>query len=408
MPTNTLNDTQCRAARPGEKPYKLFDGGGLYLFVTPSGAKSWRLAYRFNLSSKTMTFGLYPEVTLAQARAQRDEAKAILRQGRDPGAEKAKPKEVETVLTFVKASDDYWDGREDISESYRANAKNAIRQHLVPQLGERDVRTITKQDLLGALNAMDAAGLLDYVRKTRMWVSQVFEYLLEQGKVESNPASQINPRKAFRRRKAQHMAALEQRDIPEFMARLALENPSLLSVIACEMLALTWTRTKELRMMKWEELEWEQALWRVPADNMKRGEYHLVPLSKQALRLLAQLRQRSRGSVYVFPHETRLDRPMSENTILFLMYRIGYKGRMTGHGWRSVASTWANERGYNPDAIERQLSHVPHDPVRAAYNRAAYLPQRQQLLQDWADWLKSCKPDAGVEQSGEAPALRLA
>jgi integrase len=289
----------------------------------------------------------------------------------------------------------YWDGRRDVSDGYAKNAKRGIEMHLCPTIGDQPVREVSRDDLLAALNTVDAAGRHVYVRKIRMWVGQVFEWAIEQGYAEINPATTINSRKAFGAAQVEHFAALEQRDMPEFLGRVALER-ELNSVIACRLLALTWTRTKELRMMQWEQLEGDT--WRVPARTMKSREYHLVPLSHQAQALVEKMRARSRGSTYVFPADNRLDRPMSENAILYLVYRIGYKGRMTGHGWRAVGSTWANERGYNSDAIELQLAHAPKDETRAAYNRAAYLSLRRKMLQDWADWMDLCEPDAGSVQ----------
>src|SRR5690606_28782828 len=222
---------------------------------------------------------------------------------------------------------------------------------------------------------------------------------------KENPAMLINPKKAFGRATVEHFAALELRDLPDFLARLNMEG-SLQSVLACRMLGLTWTRTTELRMMRWDEIEGK--VWRVPAGRMKRRKYHLVPLSRQALDILDVMRARSRGSEYVFPSDRRVDRPMSENSILYLLHRIGYKGRMTGHGWRAVASTWANENGYSKDAIERQLAHSPEDKIRAVYNRAEYMPEREAMLQAWADWLDSHNADAGLVEGGQAPARRLA
>lgn len=393
MPTNTLNDAQCRAAKPAERARKLFDGGGLHLFISPTGSKTWRLAYRFAGKPKTLSFGPYPEVSLSEARNKRDATKAALRDGLDPMVVK-RPTERKSI-SLSDANEKYWDGRKDVSAGYVENARRGIELHLCPTLGKRPMREIGRDDLLTALNAMDAAGRHVYVRKVRMWVSQVFEWAIEQEYAEENPAATINPKKAFSKTRVRHYAALEQRDMPEFMARIALEK-ELNSVLACRLLALTWTRTKELRTMKWSEIE--EVYWRVPAETMKADEYHLVPISRQARAIIEKMRARSRGSEYVFPSENRLDRPMSENTILYLMYRLGYKGRMTGHGWRSVASTWANERGYNVDAIERQLAHAPDNKTRAAYNRAGYLPERERILQDWADWMESCEPDTGPVQ----------
>lgn len=395
MATNTLNDAQCRAAKPSEKPRKLFDGGGLYLYVSPTGAKTWRLAYRLDGKPKTISFGAYPQVSLSEARSRRDAIKATLRDGLDPMAVK-RPTKLKNI-SLAAATERYWGARKDVSTDYRIMAEHGIEMHLCPTLGKLPVREIGREELLAALNVMDAAGRHVYVRKVRAWVSQVFEWAIEQGYANENPAVTINPKKAFGAARVQHFSALEARDVPDFLARIALEG-ELNSALACRLLALTWTRTKELRMMKWEQIE--EDYWRVPASTMKSDEYHLVPISRQARAIIEKMRTRSRGSRYVFPSENSLDRPMSENTILYLMYRLGYKGRMTGHGWRSVASTWANEREYSVDAIERQLAHAPDDKTRAAYNRASYLPRRKKMLQDWADWIDSCESDASIVQGG--------
>lgn len=382
MPTtNTLTDAKCRAAKATDKPIKVFDGGGLHLYVSPTGAKVWRLAYRFNGKPLTMSIGPYPEVTLSQARDKRDTAKAALRDGIDPMDKRRDRKR--DAMTLHAASEAFWAGRKDVSDSYRDNATRAIEMHALPALGTRAIGSITRDDLLTTLMHLDAAGKHEYVRKVRMWLAQVWDWAIEQGHAATNPARLIRPEKAFGKTKVQHFAALELTEIPDFLARLALED-DLQSVLACKMLALTWTRTNELRMMLWSEIDGD--LWRIPAGRMKRGRDHLVPLSSHALALLENLKLRSRGSVYVFPNARRPDRPMSENAILYLIGRIGYGGKMTGHGFRTVASTWANEGGYNRDAIERQLAHVPKDQVRAAYNRAEWIAERRTMLQAWSDW----------------------
>jgi integrase len=217
-----------------------------------------------------------------------------------------------------------------------------------------------------------------------MWLRLVLDHCVEQGYATVNAAALIDPRKAFGRRAVENFAAVKTADVPALLQRLALED-ELQSVLACRLLALTWVRTVELRTMQWPDLEGD--LWRIPKGRMKRRREHLVPLSRQALEILDKLRARSRGSPYVFPAEHRDDRPMSENSVLYLLHRIGYKGRMTGHGWRAVASTWANESGYSADVIERQLAHAPDDRTRAVYNRAEWLPERRAMLQAWADWL---------------------
>ena len=382
MPTNTLTDAQCRAAKPDAKAQKLFDGGGLHLFISPKGAKVWRLAYRLAGKPQTMSLGAYPAVSLAAARAKRDELKAQLREGADPAAPRKAQRSSKT--TFQAACVAYWQGRKDLTDQYRENALRGLELHLWPALGAKPIDAITREDLLAELQRMDAAGLHVYVRKVRMWSGQVFDQAVETGAAKINPAALIRPERAFGKAPVQNFAAVPLSEVPELMQRLDLEG-ELQSALACRMLALTWVRTTELRQMEWSEIEGD--LWRIPKARMKRGREHLVPLSSQALEILKKMRARNRGGRYVFEADHRSDRPMSENAVLYLLHRMGYKGRMTGHGWRSVASTWANERGHNPDAIERQLAHVPGDEVRAAYNRAAYLPERRAMLQAWANWL---------------------
>lgn len=379
MPTtNTLTDAVCRAAKPGAKAVKMFDGGGLFLFVSPKGAKVWRLAYRVNGKAQTATIGPYPLIGLAEARKKRDEIKLKLLAG-EPLAKRAK-----RSLTLSEACGEYWGGRDDLSASYLANAKRALEMHIEPKLGAVPVAELTREQVLDALKVMDAAKLYEYVRKTRMWLSQVLDWAVENGHAEANVAATIKADKAFGKAPVEHFAAVSLPEVPALMERIALEG-EIQSVLACRLLALTWTRTVELRMMEWSEIHGDQ--WVIPAGKMKRRREHVVPLTVQAMGIIENMRARSRGSPYVFPGDHRIERPMSENAILYLLHRCGYKGRMTGHGFRSVASTWANDAGHNPDAIERQLAHVPADMTRAAYNRAAYLPQRRAMLQAWADWL---------------------
>lgn len=389
MPTNSLTDARCRAAKSDGKALKLFDGGSLFLYISPTGSKTWRLAYRVDGKPQTLSIGPYPAVGLAEARQKRDEAKAKIRDGAD-----LKPRRERVTMTLETACATYWAGRKDLSADYLSNATRAIEMHVTPQLGKRPIGQITREELLEALMHLDAAGKHEYVRKVRMWLGQVWDWAVEQGQATINPARLIRPEKAFGKSKVEHFAALELTDMPGFLERLALEK-ELQSVLACKLLALTWVRTNELRMMLWTEIDGD--LWRIPDGKMKRRRDHLVPLSRQALEILERLKARSRGSVYVFPNDLRTDRPMSENAVLYLIGRMGFKGRMTGHGFRTVGSTWANERGYNPDAIERQLAHAPEDKVRASYNRAEHIGIRRGMLQDWADWLipDQCPPHAG-------------
>lgn len=381
MPTNTLTDTKCKTAKPKEKGYKLFDGHGLYLMVTPAGGKLWRLTYRLNGKAQTVSMGAYPVLSLADARAKRDEMRLALLNGESLKASKKKD-----TMTLSKACMEYWDTRKDITDRYRGNAINALNSHICHKLGDRLISEINRADILDALKVMDAAGLSVYVRKTRIWLSHVFDWAVEHEYCSINPCSLIDPKKAFSATKVESFAALELGEVHEFMRRLDFEGV-ILSAIACRMLALTWVRTKELRLMEWTEIDGD--VWRIPAGKMKRRKDHMVPLPRQAIELLENLRARSRGSKYVFPNDRRLDRPMSENAVLYLIGRMGYGKRMTGHGFRTVASTWANENGFNPDAIERQLAHTPENKIRSVYNRAEFMDDRRKVVQAYADWLMS-------------------
>lgn len=386
MATNTLTDSQCRGFKPRDKGYKKFDGEGLYLWITPQGSKLWRQAYRWGGKEQTISWGPYPQVSLSEARARRDEAKRQLRDGINPRAADAPAKP--SAPTFSACAGLYWASRKDCTPKYIDNATRALDAYLVPALGDRPVDAITRNDLLAELRKVDDAGKHVYVRKIRLWADAVFEWARANGHCEHNPAAEIDPKRAFATAKVEHFAALEPREMPQLFERLAFEDPQQQSVLALRMLAYTWVRTTELRQMRWQEIE--DDVWRIPAGKMKRARDHVIPLSRQALELIEVMRQRKRGSDYVFRGESRNDTPISENAILYLLYRIGFKGRMTGHGFRSVASTWANEAGYEPDHIEFQLAHSEENKTRSAYNRARYLPQRRQMLQDWADWLDAC------------------
>lgn len=381
MATNVLTDAKCKGARAGDKPIKLFDGGGMFLFCSPTGAKVWRLTYRIDGKAQTLVIGPYPAVSLSGARQKREQVKATLREGLDP---KAAQKARKAGRTLDDAHDAYWSGRKDLSASYLENERRAYEMHVQPILGKRLIRDIARPDVLETLNQLDAKGKHDYVRKIRMWLAQVWDWAIEQGEATENPPRSIKPERAFGKRQVEHFAALEPNEVPAFMERLEAEG-DLQSVLALKLLALTWVRTNELRFMTWAEIQGDT--WIIPAGKMKRRRDHVVPLSTKAQELLAILKPRAGRSEYVFPADHRHDRPISENAALALLYRMGYKGRMTGHGFRSVASTWANEAGYPPDVIERQLSHVPGDKTRAAYNRSMYLDQRRAMLEAWAGWL---------------------
>lgn len=371
MTVHKLRDSDVRLAKPRERIYKLFDGGSLFLAVTPAGGKHWRLQYRVAGKQTTMSLGSYPTVSLAQARIRAQEARKSL------------PSSRIASTTLRAACEAYWAGREDLSEVYRTNAIRGLETHVLPKLGGRPIGSITREDLMAVLDAMNSRGLYVYVRKVRRWVGQVMQWAEARGLVEVNVARLIDPRAAFGSRLPEHYPALPLAEVPAFMARMRMEG-RLQSVLACELLALTWTRTGEFRGARWSEIDGD--VWRIPKERTKRRRDHLVPLSAQAVERFEEIRRWGLPGDLVFPSR-RPDRPISENAVLALIARMDYAGRMSGHGWRAVGSTWANENGWPADVIERQLAHEPADAVRAAYNRAEHLPARRRMLQAFADWL---------------------
>lgn len=388
MATNKLTDATCRKVAANGKPQKLSDGYGMFLFVSPVGAKVWRVAYRLDGKQQLAVLGPYPLLSLADARAKRDKLRAEILNGTLAKVEKVND------VTFAKACEMYWAGRKDVTDRYLGNATRGLDMHL-GALGTVNVREITRQKLLDELMILDAQDKHVYSRRVRVWASMVLEWAKEQGYCEENVAQLINPKTAFGKARVRHHAALKLADVPAFLARLDYEK-DLLSVLACKMLMLTWVRTGELRLMLWDEIEGD--LWRIPAGKMKRGKEHLVPLPVQAVALLTKLKARSR-SEYVFPNDRRMDRPMSENSVLYLLGRIGYGGVLTGHGFRSIGSTWAHEAKYPSEAIEMQLAHTPGDKVASAYNRAEYLGTRREMLQAFADWVDKCSRASQLENA---------
>ncbi|MES2584748.1 MAG: integrase arm-type DNA-binding domain-containing protein [Pseudomonadota bacterium] len=393
MATTALTESACKSALPKEKDYKLAGGYGMYLFVTRSGGKIFRMNYKIDGKFKTIVLGPYPLLSLRAAEKKRDEVRLKLVNKVDP-----QPKEVvKEAISFTQLLDLYMRHKASgglFTPKYLLNIRNGLAMHVGNYLGERNFASITRADLLGALMNLNSANKFSYARKIRMWCVGLWEWAMELGYCVSNPAAMINPNVAFGAKPVKGFAALRLSEVPEFLRRLQNERLQT-SVFACRMLALTWVRTEELRQMKWEHIEGD--LWRVPASQMK-GEAdskreHLVPLPAQALQLLEVIKPYSRNSLFVFASDRDIKRPMTQNCVLDLIKRMGYQQRMTGHGWRKVGSTWANEqvngdgiRKYDPDWIEMQLAHQDGS-VRGIYNSAEYLQPRRLMLQDYADWL---------------------
>lgn len=410
-----LTDRAIRNTEPGDKPIRLFDGGGLYLEVAPGGGKWWRFKYRFKGKEKRLSLGVYPDVPLASravknresgkietikgARERRDEVRALLAAGIDPSAHRQAEKraaEGAEVNSFEHVAREWYARQAHVWVPHHASdVLRRLEGNLFPEIGAEPIAKITAPVLLAAVRKIEHRGAHDLAHRVLQVASQVFRYGVATGRCERDPAPDL--RGALAPHKKKNQAAVTPDELPELLRKIDgyAEVGDKMTALALRLLALTFVRTGELIGATWDEIDTDGATWIVPAERMKMRTEHVVPLSRQALDVLRELRALGGGSRYVFPGRNP-DKPISNNTMLFALYRLGYKGKMTGHGFRAVASTILNEAGFRPDVIERQLAHCERDEVRGAYNRAEYLPERRQMMQRWADMLGALVQGAQV------------
>jgi integrase len=396
-----LTDVKIRNARATNKPQRLWDGGGLYLEVSPAGGKLWRLKYRIHGKEKLLALGKWEVVSLREARELRDDWKKVLGKGSDPSAvrKKAKRDAANRAINSFEAVAREW---------YRKQAKVWVPHHaadvlrrleanLFPDLGSRPAAEITAPELLAALRKIEHRGAHDLAHRVLQVASQVFRYGVATGRCERDPAPDL--RGALTPHRKQNQAAVKPDEVPALLRAIDAyaEIGGRQTSLALRLLALTFVRTGELLGAEWSEFELDgkAPVWIVPAERMKMRTEHVVPLSKQAVGMLTELKALAGESRYVLPGRNP-DKPISNNTMLFALYRLGYKGRMTGHGFRAVASTLLNESGFRSDVIERQLAHCERNDVRGAYNRAEYLPERRTMMQTYADMLDALAQGARV------------
>lgn len=384
-----LNARQVDAAKPREKAYKLADGAGLYLEVVPSGSRYWRMKYRFNGKEKRMAFGVYPAVSLAQARALRDEAKKKLAEGIDPSFAKKEEKLVRDVQlnnTFQAVALE-WHGTKVSrwSEGYASDIIEAFNKDIFPYIGPQPVNEIKPLVLLNVLRRMESRGATEKAKKVRQRCSEVFRYAIVTGRAEYNPAADLTS--AMSGHESKHYPFLNVEELPDFFKALAGYTGSPLVVLAARLLILTGVRTGELRGAFWSEFDLEKAVWEIPAERMKMKRPHLVPLSTQALEIIQQLKVISGQYPLVFPGRNDPRKTMSEASINQVFKRVGYMGKVTGHGFRHTMSTILHEEGFNTAWIETQLAHVDKNAMRGTYNHALYLEGRREMMQWYADYI---------------------
>lgn len=397
-----LTDTACKKATcpEGRPSVRLADEKALYLEVTAAGGKYWRWKYRHGGKEKRLALGVYPDVSLAQAREARDDARKLLKDGTDPGQLRREAKlasAFDQANTFEAVARLWWEHWKDgKSERHAAYAIKRLEADAFPLLGSRPIASLTAKDLTRMAKAVQERGAIDLAHRVLQMAGQVMRYAVAHDLIERNPATDVKPSDTLKSRRKENYARLGEKELPELLRKIEAYQGGPYTRLAMQLMALTFVRTTELIAARWAEFDLQAAEWRIPPERMKMKTPHIVPLSPQALEVVKVLHTLSGGRVLLFPGERDHDKPMSNNTILKALERMGNKGRMTGHGFRGVASTILHEQGYAHHAIELQLAHQERNEVSAAYNHALYLKERRTMMCEWANHLDKLRRGADV------------
>ncbi|MGZ9097761.1 MAG: tyrosine-type recombinase/integrase [Micavibrio sp.] len=389
-----LTQLKCQSAKPKEKTYKLSDGEGLYLEITPKGGKYWRLKYRFANHEKRLAIGVFPEIGLKEARDKTDQAKKMLRDGQDPSFEKQERKRqllVDASNTFERVAGDWFEhSREKWADNTADTNRRRLERDIFPAIGHLPIKNITTPRLIEMVKEIEKRGAYEIARRAWQTCDQIFTYAMQTGRgLTANPAYG-NLRHILKPVKKGHYASIEINELPALISKIRANDLRLFlqTRLAIELMMLTFVRTGELISAKWSEIDLDDRLWTIPAERMKMRESHLVPLSKQSIEILLELKRLNGHREHVFPGQRNPRGPMSNGAILMALDRMGYRGKMTGHGFRSLAMSTIKERlDYRHEVIDRQLAHAHKNQVDAAYDRAKFLEERKKMMQDWADYL---------------------
>lgn len=404
-----LTDIKVRTAKPADKQYKLTDGNGMHLLIHPNGSKYWRLQYRFGGKQKMLALGVYPDVSLADARARRDEARKLLANGSDPGDKKKSDKiEQSEALTFREVAIEWHATNKKWSEEHSRRVLKSLEDNLFSVIGERNIAELKTRDLLAPIKAVEQSGRLEVASRLQQRTTAIMRYAVQSGLIDYNPAQEMAGAVASSNR--QHRPALELKHTPELLQRIDNYTGRPLTRLAVELTLLIFIRSSELRFARWSEIDFETAMWTIPPErepiegvkHSHRGSKmrtpHLVPLSRQALVILKQIQQFSGGHELIFIGDHDPRKPMSENTVNKALRVMGYdtKVEVCGHGFRAMACSSLIESGlWSRDAVERQMSHMERNSVRAAYiHKAEHLDERKLMLQWWADFLDANREKA--------------
>ena len=387
-----LTDKACKAAAIKDKAYKLSDGGGMYLDVRPNGSKYWRLKYRMHGSEKLLALGVYPDVSLAEARELRESAKKKIKASIDPSLHKKEQKiraKANAENTFESIAREWLDNRKGgITPKHAKTTLGRLEKDVFPFIGNHPITEISPPLLLEVIRKVEARGAHDIAQRNLQTCGQIFRYAIQTGRAERDAAADL--RGALSQYTKNHYACIDLKELPELLRAIEKNEPRLFpqTIVATRLLMLTFVRTSELIQAKWDEFDFDSAEWIIPAERMKMRKQHIVPLSSQAVEYLRELQKWNGHREWVFPNQVRPNQPMSNNTILGVFRRLGYKGRMTGHGCRALAMSAIKEKlGYRHEVVDRQLAHAKRSKVDKAYDRAEFLDERRKMMQDWADYL---------------------
>jgi integrase len=382
-----LTDSQVRSAKPSGSPYKLFDIRGLYLHVMPNGGRYWRFNYRFNGKYRTLALGVYPDVPLAKARARHQEARELLAEDNDPAA--VRRTSITTFEAVVKVWYAHWKaGRNERHATY---VLRRLEADVFPEIGSRPLSELSASTFREVAQKIERRGAADIAKRVLQTCSQVMRYAVAHNLVAHNPVGEIKPSDVLKPSKRRNYPRVGVGELPNLLHAIDGYVGGEHTRLALQLMSLTYVRTSELIGARWSEFDLEENRWNIPAERMKMKTPHIVPLSVQAKAILRRLKEISFDRELVFPGDLNPQKPMSNNTLLFALYRLGYRGRMTGHGFRGVASTILHEQGWPHEHIELQLAHQERNAVSAAYNHALYLEPRAKLMQAWADYLDKAR-----------------
>lgn len=391
----TLTNLQCKNAKPDEKAYKLAAGRGLYLHVMPNGSKYWRMKYRFAGKEKLLALGVYPETSLKEADEKCTEARKLLDQNIDPLQAKQLEKrnaEEKSENTFEALARQWHENfKHKWTDRHAKTVMTRLENDIFPEIGSLPITDIKPAHLIKALKKVQSRGAFEPAHRLRQYCSQIFKYAIINELAETNPASDVGM--VLKPVVKDHYACLDTKEIPELLSAIDRNDARLHTDtrLAIRLLMLTFVRTKELIEATWDEFDLDAAQWIIPAERMKMRKEHIVPLSDQALTILHELKERNERWGWILAGHHSQRKHMSNNTILKGLERLGFKGRMTGHGFRALAmSTIKEQLGYRHEVIDRQLAHAPKSMVQRAYDRAQFLDERKKMMQEWADYLEAC------------------